>query len=201
MKYLVSEFVGIRIVYLLEVVNVVCPLSPGQTNERLRYDERVNGEPLFWLQYAIAMAEKSRLDAADEFIAAAYRKAEELAGFQTYQIDTQAFRIALMRAMEQRAGQAIFNIDAILLGIERIDAMLGDGSHRSYAVKVLEYVQPFVTARLGDLANGERTALQFWLLKVEKSLSLLPDDFKATAGSEVVRKSVEAAAKMFVDQR
>ncbi len=51
--------------------------------ERLRYDERVNGEPLFWLQYAIAMAEKPRLDAADEFIATAYRKAEELPGFQT----------------------------------------------------------------------------------------------------------------------
>ncbi|WP_157759994.1 SIR2 family protein [Delftia acidovorans] len=169
--------------------------------ERLRYDERVNGEPLFWLQYAIAMAEKSRLDAADEFIATAYRKAEELPGFQTYQIDTQAFRIALMRAVEQKSGQAISNIDAILLGIERIDAMLGDGSHRFYAVKVLEHVQPFVAARLADLVNGERTALQIWLLKVEKSLSLLPDDFKATAGSEIVRKSVEAAAKMFIDTR
>ncbi len=169
--------------------------------ERLRYDERVNSEPLFWLQYAIAMAEKPRLDAADEFIATAYKKAEQLAGFQTYQIDTQAFRIALMRATEQKTGQAIFNIDVILLGVERIDAMLGDGSHRSYAVKVLEYVQPFVTARIGDLANGERTALQFWLLKVEKSLSLLPDDFKATAGSEVVRKSIEAATKMFIEPR
>lgn len=169
--------------------------------ERLRYDERVNGEPLFWLQYAIAMADKPRLDAADEFIATAYRKAEDLPGFQTYQIDTQAFRIALMRAMEQSTGQAIFNIDAIILGLERIDAMLGDGSHRFYAVKVLEYVQPFVTARLGDLANGERTALQFWILKVEKSLSLLPDEFKAAAGSEVVRKSVEAAAKIFIDPR
>lgn len=169
--------------------------------ERLRYDERVNGEPLFWLQYAIAMAEKPRLDAADEFIATAYRKAEELPGFRTYQIDTQAFRIALMRAAVQNSGQPIFNIDAILLGIERIDVMLRDNSHRSYAVKVLEYVEPFVTARLEDLASSERTALQLWLLKVGKSLSLLPDDFKAVAGSEVVRKSVEAAAKMFIDQR
>lgn len=169
--------------------------------ERLRYDERVNSEPLFWLQYAIAMAEKPRLDAADEFIATAYRKAEELPGFQTYQIDTQAFRIALMRATEQNSGQAIFNIDAVLFGIERIDAMLGDGSHRFYAVKVLEYVQPFVTARLGDLANGERTALQFWLLKVGKSLSSLPDDFKAATDSEAIRMSVEAAAKMFVNRR
>lgn len=169
--------------------------------ERLRYDERVNGEPLFWLQYAIAMAEKPRLDTADEFIATAYRKAEDLLGFQTYQIDTQAFRIALLRATQQCAGQAIFNIDAILLGIEKINVMLGDGSHRSYAVKVLNYVQPFVEARLGDLASGERTALQLWLLKVAKSLASLPDDFKSTAGSEAVRRSIEAAATMFLQQR
>lgn len=169
--------------------------------ERLRYDERVNGEPLFWLQYAIAMAEKPRLDAADEFIATAYKKAEELPGFQTYQIDTQAFRIALMRATAQSSGQPIFNIDAILLGIERIDGMLRDGSHRFYAVKVLEYIQPFVTARLGDLVNGERTALQYWLLTVEQSLSSLPNDFRAATDSEVVRKSVEAAAKMFIHER
>lgn len=167
--------------------------------ERLRYDERVNGEPLFWLQYAIAMAELPRLDTADEYIATAYRKAEALPGFQTYQIDTQAFRIALLRATEQGAGQAIFNIDAILVGIERIDAMLGDESRRSYAVKVLDYVQPFVAARRGDLVASERTALQFWLLKVAKSLALLPEDFKATAGSEAVRKRVDAAAASFVN--
>lgn len=167
--------------------------------ERLRYDERVNREPLFWLQYAIAMAEVPRLDAADEYIETAYRKAEDLPGFQTYQIDTQAFRIALLRATEQKAGQAIFNIDTILEGVERIDTMLGDGSHRSYAVKVLDHVQPFVEARRGDLAAGERTALQFWLLKVIRSLATLPDDFKATSGSEAIRRRVEVATAMFVD--
>lgn len=166
--------------------------------ERLRYDERVNGEPLFWLQYAIAMAELPRLDAADEYIATAYRKAKVLVGFQTYQIDTQAFRIALLRATEQNAGQAIFNIDEILAGIERIDAMLGDGSQRSYAVKVLDHIQPFVTARNGDLTASERTALLFWLLKVAKSLAALPEDFKTTAGSEAVRKRVESAASILV---
>lgn len=166
--------------------------------ERLRHDDRVNGEPLFWLQYAIAMAEIPRLDTADEYIATAYCKAKDLPGFQTYQIDTQALRIALLRGTEQTTGQPIFNIDAILAGIERVEAMLGDGSHRSYAVKVLDGVQPFVVARRADLAAGERTALQFWLLKAAKSLALLPDDFKVTAGSEAVRKRVEAAAAMFV---
>lgn len=166
--------------------------------ERLRNDERVNAEPLFWLQYAIAMADTHRLDYADEYITTAYRKAQDLPGFQTYQIDTQAFRIALLRATEQKSGQAISNIDAILQGIERIDAMLREESHRSYAVKVLDQVQPFVAARRGDLVAGERTALQFWLHKVEKSLASLSEDFKATSGSEAVRKRVESAAASFI---
>lgn len=172
--------------------------------ERLRYDERINGEPLFWLQYAIAMAEVPRLDMADEYIQNAYRKAEDrfekgLGKFETYQIDTQAFRIALMRARTQEAGQPIFNIDAILEGGERIAAMLSDDSHRSYAVKVLDNVHPFVMARRGDLTAGERTALQFWLLTITRSLAALPDAFKVTSGSEAVRRSVETATAMFVD--
>lgn len=167
--------------------------------ERLRYDERVNGEPLFWLQYAIAMVEIPRLDTADEYIATAYRKAGEIAGFLTYQIDTQAFRIALLRATEQKPGQDIFNIDAILDGLERVDTMLSDDSHRAYAVRVLDGVQPFVAARRADLAAGERTALQFWLLKVAKSLASLPSGFKSATGSEAIRVRIEAAAAAFLN--
>ncbi|WP_267901609.1 hypothetical protein [Sinorhizobium meliloti] len=41
--------------------------------------------------------------------------------------------------------------------------------------------------------------MQFWLLEVTKSLASLPEDFKATAGCEAVRKRVEAAAVSFVN--
>ena len=167
--------------------------------ERLRYDQRIQGEPLFWLQYAIAMAEKPRLDLAAEHIAAAYRAAEALEGFETYQIDTQAFRIALLRALDEKPGQGVGNIDAIIEGLERVDAMLGEDSHRAYAVRVLDGIQPFVVARRADLTSGERTALQFWLLKAAKSLSALPEEFKATSGSEATRRRVQAAAAAFVD--
>jgi hypothetical protein len=167
--------------------------------ERLRYDERINEEPLFWLQYAITMVETPHLDLADEYIGTAYRAAQNISGFQTYQIDTQAFRIALLRATRQQRGQKVSNIDAILSGIERIDAMLTDESHRSYAVKVLDHVQPFVFARSDDLTTGERIALQFWLLKVVKSLASLPDGFKATSGSNAVLQRLEMAAAKFIE--
>lgn len=167
--------------------------------ERLRFDERVNGEPLFWLQYAIAMAETDRLDRADEYIAAAYRNAALRPGFLTFQIDTQAFRIALLRATRQRPGQAVFNIEAILTGIEQVDAMLSNDSHRSFAVRVLDHVNAFVAARRTDLTAGESTALQFWLLSVARSLDMLQDEFKVTSGPESVRKRIEASAALFVD--
>lgn len=162
--------------------------------ERLRYDSRIDNEPLFWLQYALAMSDLPRLDAADEFIETAYRKAQEIPGFQTYQIDTQAFRIALMRAEMESSGQPISNVEKILAGIERIDIMLADSSHRAYAVRVLDHVQAFVKARRNDLLSRERTALQFWLLKVIKSLSSLPDEFKIETASEKVRLQIEVAA-------
>jgi hypothetical protein len=65
-------------------------------------------------------------------------------------------------------------------------------------VRVLDGVQPFVTARCDDLAQGERTALQFWLLKVAKSLASLPEDFKVTSDSEKMRVRVEAATASFL---
>lgn len=162
--------------------------------ERLRYDGRVGGEPLFWLQYAIAMAELPRLDTAQEYIQTAYRKAEELPGFQTFQIDTQAFRIALLSAIQEKSGASISNIDEILVGLERINGMLSDDSHRVYAVKVLDGIPSFISARHKDLSGGEAIAVKLWLLKIVETLSALPDDFRATVGSDRIRKRVADSA-------
>ncbi|RAK55908.1 hypothetical protein DJ017_16035 [Phenylobacterium soli] len=163
--------------------------------ERLRHDQRVNREPLFWLQYAIAMADIPKLDAAGEFIDHAYRTAQALPGFQTFQIDTQAFRISIMRAMDEPKGSPVSSIERILEGIERIDGMLSKDSHRAYAVRVLDGVEPFVRSRGTDLQPAERTAMQIWLHRVAASLAALPDDFAATSGSEQVRAQIQVAAE------
>ncbi len=165
--------------------------------ERLRYDGRVTGEPLFWLQYAIAMAELPKLDAAWEYIQNAYRKAKELPGFETFQIDTQAFRIALLLAAQETTGGTISNIDEVLTGLERIDGMLTEDSHRAYAVRVLEGIPPFVSTRRKDMSTSEANAVQFWLLKIVGSLAALPSDFKATTGSERIRLQVTESAALF----
>ncbi|MFH1008268.1 MAG: SIR2 family protein [Candidatus Latescibacterota bacterium] len=166
--------------------------------ERLRYDQRINGEPLFWLQYAIAMAEISKLDAAWEYIQTAYRKSEENPGFQTYQIDTQALRIALLLTTFEKPGGTITHIEDVLAGLERIDGMLTDGSHRAYAVKVLDGIPPFVSARRKDMSAGEAIAIHYWLLKIGRSLSDLPPDFKMVSGSELIRARVVESAGLFL---
>ena len=58
--------------------------------ERLARDEDVNREPLFWLQYAILMNDRSELVAAERFITTAYERARAIPDFRTYQIDTYA---------------------------------------------------------------------------------------------------------------
>lgn len=166
--------------------------------ERLRHDQRINGEPLFWLQFAIAMAEIPRLDTAWDYIQTAYRKAEERPGFHTYQIDTQAFRIALLLATEEKHGGTITHIEDILAGLERIYSMLTEDSHRTYAVKVLNGIPPFVSARLRDMSQSEAIAVHYWLLKIARSLSEFPDHFKVVSGSERIRILVVESADQFL---
>ncbi|NIJ70564.1 hypothetical protein FHY09_003038 [Xanthomonas sp. 60] len=162
--------------------------------EQLRHDQNVSAEPLFWLQFAIAMSDVPRLDAAHEYIQTAYRRAAALPGFETYQIDTQAFRIVLLKATEEPIGSAIAPIVEIIDGMEKINKMVSDSSHRAYAVKVLENVLPFALARADDFSAGERIAVGFWLRKIEQSLANLPNDFKmATASDEIKRKMALAA--------
>ncbi len=164
--------------------------------ERLRYDGRITDEPLFWLQYAIAMSELPRLDAAWEYINTAYDKALQRQGFQTYQIDTQAFRIVLLMATQEPAGRQVSRMNEVLERLERINGMLSEDSHRSYAVRVLEGLPHFVSTRGADMTVSERSALVFWLNTAAKTLAALPAEIKATSGSEAVRHGVEDAIRM-----
>lgn len=88
--------------------------------ERLRYDERINDEPLFWLQYAIAATEADELPLAEQFIQTAYDRAAARSGFRTYQIDTQAFRILLLIEIAAPGGKPVARIQGILDKLETL---------------------------------------------------------------------------------
>jgi hypothetical protein len=166
--------------------------------ERLRYDERINDEPLFWLQYAIGMAEDGKFPAAQEFIEAAYDRAVKRAGFQTYQIDTQAFRIALQMETAADPGSPVSTFPKLLEKLELINAMLNEESHRGFAIRVLEHIHPFVTRRVTDLAMPEKTALTFWLNTLIETLGQLSPDYRARSGSDQTRTILEATKRLLL---
>jgi hypothetical protein len=167
--------------------------------ERLRYDERINDEPLFWLQYAIGMAENGKLAAAQEFIEAAYDRATKRDGFQTYQIDTQAFRIALQFETEASPGSAVSTFPILLEKLELINSMLNEESHRGFAIKVLESIHPFIVRRVADLSVPEKTSLTFWMNTLIDTLGQLSAEYRARSGSDQTRTILENAKRVLLN--
>jgi hypothetical protein len=167
--------------------------------ERLRYDERINDEPLFWLQYAIAMAENNDLPAAQEFIDTAYKRAADRDGFLTFQIDTQAFRILLRIETETESGRLVDKFHVILEKLALLNSMINEESHRSFAIKVLENLYPFIERRGADLAVPEKTALVYWLATLSATLGQLSPDYRARSGSDQTRVIIERAKRLLLD--
>lgn len=170
--------------------------DPDQQNtlttlfDRLHRDIDVNKEPLFWLQYTILMVDIDQLDSAERFMQTAYARAASSPGFQTYQIDTQSLRLLLLLEIRDRMAPVVARFDQIIEKLELVLSMIGDDSHRYYAVHVLQNVEPFVAARLGALSIDEKNALTFHLTRVVESLERLSPDARAQTGSDQVKASI-----------
>ncbi|MES2041430.1 MAG: SIR2 family protein [Pseudomonadota bacterium] len=165
--------------------------------ERLRYDIRTNNEPLFWLQYAILMVENKNLLTAWEFIETAYDCAHDRTGFQTYQIDTQAFRILLLSETENPSGSQVVKFEEILRYVEIINTMLNEESHRDFAIRVLNNIHLFLKKRATDLTAFEKTAMLAWLSTLTSTLNNLPTVYRANSGSDQISMSIESS-KLFL---
>jgi hypothetical protein len=166
--------------------------------ERLRYHVTVNDEPLFWLQYAILMIEMANLQAADEFLTTAYARAAAKPGFRTYQIDTQACRLLLLREARDVSSPTVQRFEELIGRIELVVRMVGEESHRYYAIKVLEEVAPFVHARLAALSVGEANVLVFWLAKIGEALERLSPEVRAETASDRILAEVVRARQQVV---
>lgn len=167
--------------------------------ERLRFDERINDEPLFWLQYAIAaedVKEANQMALAEQFIQTSYDRARRRTGFRTFQIDTQALRILLLIEIQESAGVPVKRLQQILELLERINSMLGEESHRGYVIRVLEHVEPFLEKRRGDFSTPERVALTFWLAKIGETLGGLPAEFRAREGTDIIKDKLDRARQL-----
>jgi len=164
-----------------------------QIYERIRNDVIINDEPLFWLQYAILSSEMDRLDLAKSYISSAYDRAGRIEGFETYQIDTQAFRIALLSATRSSPGSEVVEFDEIIETIEKINNMISEESHRFYAVRVLEHIPAFIASRFEDLSTVDQSKFVYWIHIVLQSLERLHPGFKAASGSDQIKSMISTA--------
>jgi len=138
--------------------------------DRLHRDTKVNDEPLFWLQYSILMMDLGELSASERFLYTAYDRASELPGFKTFQLDTHALRILLLLETADRNSKTVVRFDQIITQLDNVASMLGEISHRYFALRALKELEAFVNARAMALETSECNAL---LLQLERLANTL----------------------------
>ncbi len=166
--------------------------------DRLHRDIKVNDEPLFWLQYSILMMDLGELSAAEQFLNTAYARAGELTGFKTYQLDTHALRILLILETADRDSKTVVRFDQILTQLDNVVSLVGEISHRSFALRALKELEAFVNARARALETSECNALLLQLERLAKTLQLVVTEDHAYAESQEALVKVESAKSVIL---
>lgn len=170
--------------------------------ERARHVDVINVEPLFWLQFSLLIgndqASYTVLVQADEYLDTAYQRAETLENFRTYQLDTHALRLMFrMETHPDRPNGDFAMVDEMAHLLERFREMLGDGSHRSFVMRVLPMAKDFVDTRLQDIALGDRARLAGLLDECGNCIEALPLEIRLyDRGDEVVRSLRQAVHRL-----
>ena len=167
--------------------------------DRLRQNEEMNREPLFWLQYSILMTEADELEAAEAFIRTAYSRAAASPGFQTFQIDTFALKLFLLAEERDKEGNTIGRFEDIVERLDRVRSMIGEENKRYHAVQVLEGVDPFVAARVSQMSLGEKKALMYHIDLLADSLRKLTRDDEEEPGADRIRGALVRAKQRIVE--
>ena len=162
---------------------------------RLQRDIDVNKEPLFWLQYSILMTDAGELMAAEGFVRTAYSRAADIRSFRTFQIDTYAFRLLLIIEKSAVGVGHIARFEEIIEKMETIRLMIGEESHRVHSVRVLENIDPFVSARISEFSTTEMNTLVYHFNLLIQSLNGLSPDIRAQTESDKVKDAIFRAKK------
>lgn len=164
--------------------------------ERLRRDEFIKMEPLFWLQYSIFMQDAGQWDLAERHMETAYARALARTGFRTFQLDTNYLGLCLDLERLGAVGTPVERFEKILELLESCRTMIGDGSHRAHVIKVLARVEDTVSVRGGDLSRTQASALVFELNLIGDRLDALTVEEKASWGTEPVRMGLSRSVSI-----
>lgn len=172
-----------------------CDDQIGLMYEKARRFPEINSEPLFWLQLAILLDDPkgplANLEQALEHMDAAYQRGEALPKFRPYQLETYHLRLLLhIETHPDSKGVPIKHWQAIIKLLERFALMLGDASHRGFAVAVLAIFEAFVMARAADMLPDQKREITTRLQANADALDRLPMEFKLSSCSETTRESL-----------
>ncbi|MEP4037482.1 SIR2 family protein [Pseudophaeobacter sp.] len=166
--------------------------------EKARHVNDINLEPLFWLQFAISWDEehatRAQLNDALEFLHTAYSRADDLELFDTYQLDTHHLRLLLrIETHVDHEGTEFQHWDQICKLLSRFSKMLSDDSHRGFALRVLELVEPFINERRDSMDISKKAILEGHLNIIVEALGIFDESAKQRYPAEAVRFSIQRA--------
>ena len=168
--------------------------SIAKLYEDLRYNDIINGEPLFWLQYSIFMKDKSNFRMARSHLVTAYSRADNREGFRTYQLDTNYLSLILQAPV----GEDDFPGDTEVLFdlIDKVHNMLVAQDNRKHAIRVLEYLKMFCSQHGEALTQGERQRLSLQCMSIAKTLDAFEINLKTEFGTEKSKVAVQEAVAL-----
>jgi hypothetical protein len=166
--------------------------------EKLRHNTHISEEPLFWLQFTILMIERGNLPAAEEFLDTSYARAASIPGFRTFQIDTTACRLLLMLEENDRHNLQVSRFERIVENLDLMKSMIVEESNRYYAIAVLDYLEPFIKARIAALSTRQKNVLVYLISQLANALDSLPVDVRMHTASDRTLESITRAKQQLV---
>jgi hypothetical protein len=112
------------------------------------------GDPLFWLQYAIARMFTRDLEHADQYFQTAYSLAGARSGYNAFQIDNHYARYLVEAAIETYDPK--FAANAFLKAREIIERQMAERSNRHYPYRVASKLYDFYLVYNRQMADAER---------------------------------------------
>lgn len=141
--------------------------------EKLRNINEANLHPLFWLQYSMLEKQARNLDNSIYLLGVAYMRAESMAYFETYQLDTHALSVYCKYAQTCKGEKFFEAIDFVFTYTEKNIELLQKKEHVQFAIKsLLELIDvERSSSKLFDLSI--KAKLVFYLNKIHKELSFM----------------------------
>jgi len=142
--------------------------------ENVKILHNIRKNPLFWLQYGIAMLAFRDFDRSEQYFKTAYSFAEQLEGFNTYQIDNHYARLLLSRTIEDPSG-----VNPMTSFTKARDILLEQMNNRDrlhYPYRVASLIGPFCYKFGASLKPKERITVARVAKEVLRRISLIPSD-------------------------